>query len=114
LSLILVQNRTIARATKKTKVIPQPLLVDSVLTDVSIGWELAGKIITDMSFLRDEGHIKPVERGRNFQRHYRIEYELVIIVDGRNLRYEARWPAGGTVRGRGQTSIAAAFKPGTK
>ncbi|TVY93244.1 hypothetical protein LAWI1_G001604 [Lachnellula willkommii] len=78
------------------------------------GCEIAGRIVADMSFLRDKHIIQPIERGRTWKRHYRIEYQLVMIVDGRNLRYEARWPVGGTIRGRGQTSIAAAFKPGTK
>lgn len=45
-----------------------------------------------------------------------------MIVDGRNLRYEARWPIPKendqthhkqNVQAEGQISIAAAFKPGT-
>ncbi len=47
---------------------------------------------------------------------YVVEYDLVAIVEGRNLRYEARYPAaGGTgkVQKASQISIASAFKPGT-
>jgi len=56
------------------------------------------------------------------QPYYAIEFELVMIVDGRNLRYEARWPKstavgaipeGQRVHARGQICIAAAFDPGT-
>jgi hypothetical protein len=47
--------------------------------------------------------------------HLRVEYDLFAIVEGRNMRYEARYPSGeqGKVREAGQISIAAAFKPGT-
>ncbi|KAI9650554.1 hypothetical protein NHQ30_000571 [Ciborinia camelliae] len=79
--------------------------------------QIAGRIIVDMTFLRDKGIIKPVypEEGNNGMKHYRVEYELVAIVEGRALRYEARYPAGedGRVLGEGQFSIAAAFKEGT-
>ena len=81
-----------------------------------------------MTFLKDEKHIKaepPSEfstfRGKRAHNHYSVTFELVMIVDGRNLRYEARWPPrdfveaanGQTVKATGQVSIAAAFKPGT-
>ena len=77
--------------------------------------EIAGKIVADMSFLVNEGIIEPIEPDPQYpgRRHYKIEFELVMIVDGRNLRYEARWPAGGEVRSGGQISIAAGFQPGT-
>jgi hypothetical protein len=70
-----------------------------------------------MTFLRDKGIITPVypEEGKDGKEHYRVEYELVAKVEGRALRYEARYPAGegGKVRGHGQFSIAAAFREGT-
>jgi hypothetical protein len=69
-----------------------------------------------MTFLKTENLIQVVEPGpgEGGKRHYRVEFELVMIIDGRNLRYEARYPAGGIVQDRGQISIAAAFEPGTK
>lgn len=94
-----------------------------------IGAELAGSITADMTFLRDEGHIQPVApsvfstySGPKAPRHWAVQFELVMIIDGRNLRYEARWPPRGSpeasvhnqkVLQSGQVSIAAAFKPGT-
>ncbi|KAG4032827.1 hypothetical protein MFRU_006g02900 [Monilinia fructicola] len=79
--------------------------------------QIAGRIIVDMTFLRDKGIIKPVyaKNGKEGVEHYRVEYELVAIVAGRALRYEARYPAGeeGKVLGRGQFCIAAAFREGT-
>lgn len=79
------------------------------------GAEIAGRIIADMSFLVTEGRIEAIEPdpGVSGKRHYKIEFELVMIIDGRNLRYEARWPVGGEVRSGGQICIAAAFRPGT-
>lgn len=86
-------------------------------TNISLDAQIAGRIIVDMTFLREEGIIKPVypEEGNNGTEHYRVEYELVAIVEGRALRYEARYPAGegGEVLGKGQFSIAAAFREGT-
>ncbi|TGO49691.1 hypothetical protein BCON_0203g00020 [Botryotinia convoluta] len=79
--------------------------------------QIAGRIIVDMTFLRDKGIITPVypEEGMGGKEHYRVEYELVAKVEGRALRYEARYPAGegGKVRGEGKFSIAAAFREGT-
>jgi hypothetical protein len=80
-----------------------------------------------MTFLKDEGHIE-LEAPSMYctdpdaKPFWSVEFELVMIVDGRNLRYEARWPAPGkdklpvenqTVHAQGQICIAAAFRPGT-
>ncbi|KAB8293932.1 hypothetical protein EYC80_009405 [Monilinia laxa] len=79
--------------------------------------QIAGRIIVDMTFLRERGIIKPVDPddGKKGVKHYKVEFELVAIVEGRALRYEARYPAGedGKVLGKGQFCIAAAFKEGT-
>lgn len=81
-----------------------------------------------MTFLKDQGLIEPTEpsfyskyRGtRNL--HWEVTFDLVMIVDGRNLRYEARWPptedgeeppTQQAVQARGQICIAANFRPGT-
>ncbi|KFZ03935.1 hypothetical protein V502_10543 [Pseudogymnoascus sp. VKM F-4520 (FW-2644)] len=80
------------------------------------GATVVGVIETDMTFLKERNLIQPVEpeEGVRARRHYKVEYELVMIVNDRNLRWEARYPAGGEVQGVGQISIAAAFVPGTK
>ena len=95
---------------------------------VIIGAELAGTIEADMTFLRAQGLIQPelpsvfsTNRGSDVP-YWAVSFDLVMIVDGRNLRYEARWPPSKegeetsqdqVVHARGQTCIAAAFKPGT-
>jgi hypothetical protein len=68
-----------------------------------------------MTFLKTRGLIQPTypEEGTKGKLHYKVEFELVMIIGGRNLRYESRYPAGGEVRGEGQICIAAAFEPGT-
>jgi hypothetical protein len=80
--------------------------------------EKAGSITADMTFLRTEGLIQPTTPGpgEKGKKHYKVEFDLVMIVDGRNLRYEARYPMGGAgqVQMKGQTCIAAAFVPGTQ
>jgi hypothetical protein len=99
------------------------------------GAQLAGSISTDMSFLRDEGYIRITQPEINRwtqcpmgKPHYRVEYDIVVIVENRNLRYETRWPSRQAVyasdqvlalpetpevKQRGQLSLAAAFHPGT-
>ena len=87
-----------------------------------------------MTFLRDKGHIGitypetddyGVPRGLP---RYRVEYDIVVTVEGRNLRYEAIWtPKDNDQRSKkrkrsdqhkfevlqtAQVSIASAFQPG--
>lgn len=82
-----------------------------------------------MTFLKTEGRIQPepVSVASAFvgksKKVWVVEFELVVIVDGRNLVYEARWPiptegedamlVQQEVCAKGQTCIAATFKPGT-
>lgn len=45
------------------------------------------------------------------ERHYNIEFDLIMIVNGRNLRFEARWQRDGkSVGGYKDISIEAAFE----
>jgi hypothetical protein len=82
-----------------------------------------------MTFLLTEGLIfpEPVSETSAFagkrKEVYVVEFDLVVIVDGRNLVYEALWPAlkdgedpalvEQQVCKTGRTCIAATFKPGT-
>jgi hypothetical protein len=68
-----------------------------------------------MTFLKTKKLIRAIRpEGGHGKRHYKVKFELVMIIDGRNLRYEARYPPGtGTVMEYKQISIAAAFVPGT-
>lgn len=83
-----------------------------------------------MTFLKEQNLIQP-ERvsisnmypDRN-KLYWAVHFDLVLIIDGRNLRYEVRWPslteeqkAEGeqqVTKKEGQVCIAAAFHPGTK
>ncbi|KAF7593676.1 hypothetical protein BBP40_011086 [Aspergillus hancockii] len=55
------------------------------------GVEEAGRIVVDMTYLKDKGHIVPI-MPYGMKRHYLVEFDLVVIVDGRNLQFEARYP----------------------
>jgi hypothetical protein len=82
---------------------------------VTLGAEKAGTIVADMEPLVKGGKIpltvpEDVYMGKP---HYKIEFELIMIINGRNLTFEARWPKGGAVQGSTQLCIAAAFRPGT-
>ncbi|KAH7305654.1 hypothetical protein BKA65DRAFT_443255 [Rhexocercosporidium sp. MPI-PUGE-AT-0058] len=107
----------------------------------NINAQEAGKIVTDMTFLKDENMIELISPEPDSQGirepYYKIEYDLVPIIEKRNLRIEARWPASSSddldgdrsgmkprkrrrntqrnvnVRMTAQISIAATFEPGT-
>lgn len=95
--------------------------------DKRTGAELVGVIEADLTFLKDEGLIKPrlPSDGRNLsgarKEFWEIHYEVALIVEGRSIRFEARWPSQEDLKpGQDQkvlamklVSIAAAFKPGT-
>ncbi|KAL5355362.1 hypothetical protein BJX96DRAFT_48015 [Aspergillus floccosus] len=71
--------------------------------------EEAGRIDVDMTYLKTAGLIQRT-RVRGRRPYYLIEFNLVIIVDGRNLTFEVRHRYGPeSVQERGQISIAAAF-----
>lgn len=80
-----------------------------------------GTIKTDLTFLKDQKLIRPIRPGKSRdgntrgKPYYLITYELIIIVEARNLRYQSRYPCGskGTVFQRGQVCIASAFQAGT-
>jgi hypothetical protein len=74
-----------------------------------------GRIVVDMTFLRTKRLIEAVMRQpeeRREDRYWKIELELMAVVEGRTMSYYARYPAGGTVMGTAQISITAAFLPG--
>ena len=86
---------------------------------------MVGRITTGMRrHLRkklQKGHILPVgpkldEHGEmRGKAHYEITYDLVPVIQGRDLKYVARYPSGedGRVLEQAQICIAAGFKPGT-
>lgn len=81
-----------------------------------------------MTFLKEQNLIRPETpsewskfKGDKRKSYLTVEFDLVMIVEGRNLRYEALWPSIGMlkdgqeqeVHAAGQVCIAAAFQPGT-
>jgi len=87
--------------------------------------EKVGRVIADMTFLKTEEHIQlRYPKDFNGCGFYKVEFDLVMIVEGRNLKYEARWPQQKSIKrnaalgrpqvwGSGQLNITAAFVPGT-
>jgi hypothetical protein len=86
-----------------------------------------GSIEVDMSFLKNEGRIQPQLPSSSSshygtqKKHYEVHYEVALIVEGRSIRFEARYPVSAELKeGVEQTilamklvGIAAAFQPGT-
>ena len=76
-------------------------------------------IVTDYTtwqlLLTCEGKLKPIKKGKRTG-YYVVEFEIIPKVQGRNLKYEARWPVGnreGASISESHICIASAFKPGT-
>lgn len=83
--------------------------------------------MADLTFLKDEGLIEPKKPDplRNFaaaqKPYWEPHYEIALIVEGRSIRFEARWPVKEALApGQNQrvldtklVGIASAFKPGT-
>jgi hypothetical protein len=86
-----------------------------------------GSITADLTKLKDEGCIipqRPSEHSIHFgsqKMYWEVFYEIAMIVEGRSIRFEARWPttenlkagAKQEVLGARLVGITAAFQPGT-
>jgi hypothetical protein len=97
------------------------------VADLYEGAELIGTIGVDLSFLKDQKLIQPKtpdpEGNYAVKRapYWEPEYEVALIIEGRSIRFEARWPLKEQLLpGQEQrvlamklVGIAAAFKPGT-
>ncbi|KAF2258275.1 hypothetical protein CC78DRAFT_621938 [Lojkania enalia] len=91
------------------------------------GAELEGSIVADMSFLKDEKRIQPEypfpdSSLSSSQCYWAVYYDIVMTVEGRNLKYEAIWPSSThpqsntgqqKITAQGQICVAAALRPGT-
>jgi hypothetical protein len=88
---------------------------------------MVGYLEADLTRLRDEGHIEP-QCPSDFstfagsqKRYWEVQYELALIVEGRSIRFEARYPVKDCLRPGEQQQIlgvkligiAASFQPGT-
>ncbi|KUJ10151.1 uncharacterized protein LY89DRAFT_596900 [Mollisia scopiformis] len=99
--------------------------------------QLVGRVVTDITCLKDQNLLEIVEPETDHdgnlcgKRHYKVEYDLVPMIRGRDLIYETRWPSSDALarvendrkkrrrlqkhefKKTAQISIAAAFMPGT-
>lgn len=71
-----------------------------------------------LAFLRTCSGFDPITEqnagGKSYS-YYEIEYDLWLIIEGRNLRFEARSPLNpDEVKASSQFCIAAGFVPGTE
>ncbi|KIM98784.1 hypothetical protein OIDMADRAFT_181289 [Oidiodendron maius Zn] len=81
------------------------------------GAEEAGRITADLTFLKTNNQIKPTiatnEKGKQLS-YYEVEFDIWLIIEGRNLRFEARSPVNkNEVSASADFCIAAGFSPGT-
>jgi hypothetical protein len=88
---------------------------------------MVGFLQADLTRLRDEGRIEPQHPSMYSthtgpqKRYWEVHYEVALIVEGRSIRFEARYPVKDALRPGEQqevlgvklVGIAAAFAPGT-
>jgi hypothetical protein len=78
------------------------------------GAVVAGEIEVDLSDLREQGLVAAQRYDENSPWYWRVDYDLVMEVEGLNLKFYVRWPREGGVYGQpGRISLVAAFRPGT-
>ncbi|GFF25052.1 hypothetical protein IFM61606_09330 [Aspergillus udagawae] len=53
-------------------------------------------------------------KGQGDDRHYEVHYELLVELQGRNLKVSVVYPPGGEVQGTKEIVVAACFRPGTE
>ncbi|TGO89200.1 hypothetical protein BPOR_0120g00080 [Botrytis porri] len=109
-------------AARKTFIYEQELYVSDTSTEQHYkfshpknrGAQIVGTIHSDFSELIRSGGIQETieQDGPKVLRYYRVDFELVMKVKGRNLEIEGC--IGGESFGGKEISIAAAFVPGTK
>ncbi|KAH7385873.1 hypothetical protein BKA66DRAFT_548581 [Pyrenochaeta sp. MPI-SDFR-AT-0127] len=94
---------------------------------VNKGAEQVGTIEADFTFLKDKGFIQPQipteysAFSGSQKAYWLVRYEVALVVEGRSIRFEARWPLREDlgpgqqqqVRAMKHVGIAAAFRPGT-
>ncbi len=94
---------------------PEAISIGPVLT-IS-GAEQLGKIMVDLTQLRahPDRYLRTEENSdRNVHTFWEIEFELCLMIDGRNLSFDARSPENPEqVTSSRNFSIAASFVPGT-
>jgi hypothetical protein len=91
------------------------------------GAVMVGFLEADLTRLRDEGRIEPQDPSEfskyagSQKRYWEVHYEVALIVEGRSIRFEARYPVKDNLRPGEQQEvlgvkligIAASFQPGT-
>jgi hypothetical protein len=99
----------------------------SYTTNSDVGAKLVGSIEADLTFLLEKNLIQPQFPSEystyvgSRKQHWVIHYEVALVVQGRSIRFEARWPVkrdlepgkSQEVLGMKLVGIAAAFQPGT-
>jgi hypothetical protein len=70
--------------------------------------------MADLTFLKTNNQIKPTI-GANEKAYYEVQFDIWLIIEARNLRFEARSPVNkDEVSASADFCIAAGFSPGTK
>jgi hypothetical protein len=74
--------------------------------------------MADLTFLKRNNQIKPTivtnEKGKSLS-YYEVQFDIWLIIEARNLRFEARSPVNkNEVSASADFCIAAGFSPGTE
>lgn len=75
--------------------------------------EIAGVVEANLNEYRDNGSIQPT-LAKNDKEYFSIDYEIVLEVDGRNIKAKLFYPPGQECRNELKICISAWFRAGTK
>ncbi|KXG51273.1 uncharacterized protein PGRI_095340 [Penicillium griseofulvum] len=69
-------------------------------------------VVFDITKAKEQYPLKA--KGPRHGKHYEIYYDLLVELQGRNLKVSVVYPPGGEVQGCKEISVAACFRPGTE
>lgn len=81
---------------------------------VCSGAETAGVVVANLDEYRENGLIPPKRVEETDKEYFQVDYEIVLEVDGRNIRAKLFYPPGQECRDELKICIAAYFVAGTE
>ncbi|CRG87920.1 Replication polyprotein [Talaromyces islandicus] len=76
------------------------------------GSQWADTVVFDITSAQEQHPLKI--KGEGAKMHYDVHYDLLVELQGRNLKVSVVYPRGGKVQGTKDIAVAACFRPGTE
>jgi hypothetical protein len=76
--------------------------------------EIAGVVVANLDEYRENGSIPSKKVEETDKEYFQVDYEIVLEVDGRNIRAKLFYPPGQECRDELKICISAYFQAGTE